>query len=56
MIRLEYQLRMRESMKDVKWIMGFLQKNGLNHLAEIIKRNMQNNDYKALNLLLKFFI
>jgi hypothetical protein len=43
-------------MKDIKWITLFLQKNGLSHLSAIIMKNKGKNNYKALNLLLKFFI
>lgn len=44
--------------KQPKWILSFINKNGLNHLMDVISLNIGKNmnNYITLNLVIGFFI
>jgi hypothetical protein len=54
MKKIEYQLKVIQKVKDMKWITGFISKGGLKHLSEIIISNLGKGHYKTLNNVLNF--
>ena len=56
MKKMEYQLRVIQKIKEMKWTLGFLSKGGLKHLAEVVIQNLGKGHYKTLNLLMTFFL
>lgn len=52
---MEYQLKIIQKVKDGKWIITFLSKGGLKHLAEVVLFNLGKDNYKTLNVLMDFF-
>ncbi len=56
MKKLEYQLKIIQKNKDMKWIQAFIAKNGIKHLGDIVLNNMGKQNYKTLNILMSFFI
>lgn len=56
MKKIEYQLKVIHKVKDIKWIINFISKGGLKHLAEIVLVNLGKKNYQTLNLAMSFFI
>ena len=49
MTKLEYQLAIIQKVKNLKWVMEFIDKEGPKHLSEIILLNANKNSYRILN-------
>jgi hypothetical protein len=56
MRKLEYQLKIIHQIKSLQWIINFLNKQGLKHLAYVIESNVGKNCYTPLTLLMNFLI
>ena len=56
MTKLEYQLAIIQKVKNLKWVMELIDKEGPKHLSEIILLNANKNSYRILNQCVRFLI